>query len=188
MKYSTQAGMRMVDYAYPETQGSFNVSYVILPQQANTAALALLIDKLADSVVKSVNGVSSKQYPTSLQGFPGREIEIAQLKDKPGQSARFKLYVVRRYVYIVGVAGKNAWRDSPIAKQFVDSFEVSPELTPQEEAQQRTRDFERQRQLSAEESARRRAEFDQKFHEGVMKSQKDSEHFHAEFENNRYRR
>lgn len=187
MKYGSQAGLRMVDYSYPEAHGTFNISYVILPQQPDPAKFNLLNEKLAESVIKSIQGENVKQFGTTLQTFPGRQIEAGQLKDKPGQSARFKIFVVRRYVYVIGVAGKKAWIDSPIANEFMSSFTVSPELTAAEQAEAKRHEFDNQFKASRDDSDKRRREFEQRFSESQSRARKEHEKFKADFDFNRRR-
>lgn len=188
MKYTTQAGLRMVDYAYPEAHGSFNVSYVILPQQLDPAKFNLLMEKISQSVITSLKGTKVTQSGTSLQSFPGRQIEIAELKDKPGQGAKFRLFIVRRYVYVIGVAGKKAWLTSPISNEFLDSFQITPELTAAEQMMEKQREAERQRKYALEDADRRKREFDQRFADSQSRARKEHEKFKADFENNRWRR
>ncbi len=188
MKYTTQAGLRMVDYAYPEAHGTFNISYVILPQQLDPAKVNLLTEKISQSVITSVKGANVKQSGDSLQSFPGRQLDIGELKDKPGQSARFRLFVVRRYVYVIGVAGKKSWINSPIANEFLSSFNITPELTAAEQIVEKQREFERQHKSALEDADRRHREFDQRFAESQSRARKEHEKFKADFENNRWRR
>ncbi len=187
MKYTTQAGMRMVDYAYPEAHGTFNISYVILPQAPDNSKVPLLFEKISESFVTSLKGSNTKQSGVSLQSFPGRQIDIGQLKDKAGQGALFRIFIVRRFVYVVGVAGKKAWLNSPVANEFLNSFTVTPELTMAEQMQEKQRESERKSRSFNDDFAKRRSEFDQKFADSQSRARKDHEKFQADFKNNRWR-
>jgi hypothetical protein len=187
MKYTTQAGMRMVDYAYPEAHGTFNISYVILPQALDNSKVPLLFEKISQSFVTSLKGSNTKQSAVSLQSFPGRQIDIGELKDKAGQGALFRIFIVRRFVYVVGVAGKKAWLNSPVANEFLNSFTVTPELTMAEQMQERQRESERKGRSFNDDFAKRRSEFDQRFSESQSRARKDHEKFQADFKNSRWR-
>lgn len=85
VKYSNQAGMRMVDYVYAVPEGTFNISYVILPEAPPNLKTSQLLDNMSQSVVNSMKGMRTKQYASSLQGFPGCQLEVPELANKPGQ-------------------------------------------------------------------------------------------------------
>jgi hypothetical protein len=187
MKYQDMAGVRMVDYEYPEVQGCYNISYVIFPGFANPAMLQSFFDKLTANLVGQMKGSQVKQINADMYGYPGRQVEVGVLKDKPGQIARWKMLVVRRYVYVVGASGNKAWVDSPIVAQVLGSFEATPEPTQAELAQEQRRKFERDAQA-------RKADFDRKFKESQdhfnqarMNNQKDFERSRTQFENDRWR-
>jgi hypothetical protein len=124
VKYSDQSGMRMVDYVYVVPEGSFNISYVILPETPPNLKTSQLLDNMSQSVVNSLKGLHTKQYPSSLQGFSGCQLEIPELANKAGQSARFRIYIVQNYIYIVGLTGKKDWLSASNAKEFLDSFQI----------------------------------------------------------------
>jgi hypothetical protein len=187
MSYKNQAGIRMVDYSYPEVHGSFNVSYVIMPGQANPAAINLLFDKLTESFVKTLNGAKVKQFSTTLQGFPARQIDMGELKSKTGCVARLRMYSVRRFVYVIGLVGKKEWIDSPVANDFLGSFSFSPELTAQEKMQQDMREAEKRRQAFDEDFKRRQQQFNDRFQQSQSNSRKASERARADFQTNRIR-
>ncbi|MFN8549880.1 MAG: hypothetical protein U0103_00230 [Candidatus Obscuribacterales bacterium] len=131
VKYSNQAGMRMVDYVYTVPDGTFNISYVILPSAPPNLKTSQLLDNMSQSVVNSLKGLQTRQYESTLQGFQGCQLEVPQLANKPGQSARFRIYLVQNYIYIIGVNGKKDWMNSLKAREFLDSFQVDFK-TPQQ--------------------------------------------------------
>lgn len=187
MKYQDMAGMRMVDYEYPEVQGGYNISYVIFPGFPNPAMIQSFFDKLTANLVGQMKGSQVKQINADMYGYPGRQVDVGALKGKPGQIARWKMLVVRRYVYVVGASGNKAWVDSPIVAQVLGSFEATPEPTQAELAEEQRRKFEREAQA-------RKADFDRKFKESQdhfnqarMNNQKDFERGRTQFENDRWR-
>lgn len=135
VKYSDQSGMRMVDYVYAVPEGTFNISYVILPEAPPNLKTSQLLDNMSQSVVNSMKGMHTKQYASSLQGFPGCQLEVPELANKPGQSARFRIYLVRNFVYIIGLNGKKEWLNTANAKDFLDSFQVNLNQSAQRTSQ-----------------------------------------------------
>lgn len=131
VKYSNQAGMRMVDYVYTVPDGTFNISYVILPSAPPNLKTSQLLDNMSQSVVNSLKGLQTRQYESTLQGFQGCQLEVPQLANKPGQSARFRIYLVQNYIYIIGINGNKDWLNSKAAREFLDSFQVDFKTTQQ---------------------------------------------------------
>jgi hypothetical protein len=128
VKYTDQAGMRMVDYLYTVPDGTFNVSYVILQEPPPNLKTSQLLDNMSQSVVNSLKGLHAKQSPASLQGYPGCQVDMPELTSKPGHSAQFKIFIVRNFIYIVGIAGKKDFLASQNAKKFLDTFQIIPKL------------------------------------------------------------
>ncbi|CAN5237012.1 hypothetical protein BH10CYA1_BH10CYA1_08600 [soil metagenome] len=180
VKYTDQAGMRMVDYLYAAPEGTFNVSYVILPEPPPNLKTSQLLDNMSQSVVNSLKGLHTRQYPSSLQNFPGCQLEMAELANKPGQSARFRIYIVQNFIYIVGLAGKKDWLNSPNAKEFLDTFQVNIEPSAAQKASKRRQDSERERQ----EAIARQRELQTS---ARTQGQKDAEKSRADYEFNRRR-
>ena len=180
VKYTDQSGMRMVDYLYAAPEGTFNVSYVILPEAPPNLKTSQLLDNMSQSVVNSLKGLHTRQYPSSLQGFPGCQLEMAELANKPGQSARFRIYIVQNFIYIVGLAGKKEWLNSPNAKEFLGTFQVNIEPSAAQKASKRIQDSEREHQDAM---AKQR-----ELQKGIRtQSQKDAEKARADYEFNRRR-
>ncbi len=186
VKYTDSSGMRMVDYVYTDPDGTFNISYVILPEPPTNLKTSQLLDNMSQSVVNSLKGLHAKQYPSALQGFPGCQIEMAELTNKPGQGAKFRIYIVKNFIYIVGLAGKRDWLNTPNAKEFLDTFQVNPVLSPSEQRVQAQADLERARKIREQEILRLNT--DPRAGVGRSQLQKDAERSRAESENNRWRR
>lgn len=127
VKYSDQAGMRMVDYVCTVPDGSFNVSYVILPSAPPNLKTSLLLENMSQTVINSFKGLHVKQSPITLQGFAGCQLSMPELVGKPGQSAELKIYIVQNFIYIIGVSGKSSFISAPNAKVFFETFQVNTE-------------------------------------------------------------
>jgi len=178
VKYTDQSGMRMVDYLYTVPEGTFNVSYVILPEPPPNLKTSQLLDNMSQSVVNSLKGLHTRQYPSSLQGFPGCQLEMPELANKSGQSARFRIYIVKNFIYIIGLAGKKEWLNSSNAKEFLDTFQVNIEPSPAQKASRQIQEAERERQ----ETIARQRELQKNLR---TQSQKDAEKWRADYTFNR---
>lgn len=178
VKYTDQSGMRMVDYLYAVPEGTFNVSYVILPEPPPKIKTSQLLDNMSQSVVNSLMGLHTRQYPSSLQGFPGCQLEMPELANKTGQSARFRIYIVQNFIYIVGLAGKKEWLNSPNAKEFLDTFQVNIEPSAAQKAAKQLQDAEKERQDRIRQQELQKAN-------ARTQSQKDAEKWRADYTFNR---
>lgn len=184
MKYSNQLGMRSVDYNYPETQGDYSVSYLIFPGVLVEGKVGALLDALCTHIAKTTKSVELRRNSINLQGFQGRQIEF-EPTDKKGQLARFRLYGVRRFIYIIGVHGNKAWVDSPVVAQYLNSLEVIPELTASEQHAAKMAQMARESEQRKKEFDDRWAKSQQSFHDAESRNRKDFERSQA---NSKYRR
>lgn len=184
MKYSNQLGMRSVDYSYPETQGAYVMSYLIAPGFIAEDKVGALLDAVCTNIAKTTKSVELRRNSLNLQGYQGRQIELAPGSSKE-QLARFRLYVVRRFIYIIGAAGNKAWVDSPVVGQYLNSLEVSPELTASEQHAVKMAQMARESEQRKKESDEKWAKSQQSFRDAESRNRKDFERSQA---NSKYRR
>jgi hypothetical protein len=184
-RYGNVLGMRSVDYNYPESQGAYLVSYLIAPGVIDESKVSVLLDAVCTSLTKSTRSAELRRNAITLQGFQGRQLELVPKEGKEILQ-RFRLYVVRRFVYIIGVAGNKPWVDSPAAAEYLNSLEVVPELTAAEQHAASVRAFERKQEDS-------RKTFDERFaksrldsQEAASRARKDFERSQADFKYRRY--
>ncbi|MBA3992541.1 MAG: hypothetical protein C0469_03370 [Cyanobacteria bacterium DS2.3.42] len=186
MKYSNQLGMRSVDYSYPETHGAYIMSYLIAPGNIIESKISPLLDAVCTNISKTSKSVEVRRNSISLQGYQGRQIELAPPTSKD-QLARFRLYVVRRFIYIIGAAGNKAWIESPVVSDYLNSLEVVPELSASEaRAAQFSSPFSSGSSSDRRESEERAAKMHRDFEEARAKSRKDFERSRADFKFHRY--
>ncbi len=184
MKYSNQLGMRSVDYSYPETQGAYVMSYLIAPGFIAENKVGVLLDAVCSNIAKTTKSVELRRNSINLQGYQGRQIELAPGASKE-QLARFRLYVVRRFIYIIGAAGNKAWVDSPVVGQYLNSLEVVPELTASEQHAAKMAQMARESEQRKKEFDDRWAKSQQSFHDAESRNRKDFERSQA---NSKFRR
>jgi hypothetical protein len=186
MKYSNQLGMRSVDYSYPETHGAYIMSYLIAPGNIIESKISPLLDAVCTNISKTSKSVEVRRNSISLQGYQGRQIELAPPTSKD-QLARFRLYVVRRFIYIIGAAGNKAWIESPVVSDYLNSLEVVPELSASEaRAAQFSSTFSSGSSSDRREHEERAAKMHRDFEEARSKSRKDFERSRADFKFHRY--
>jgi len=183
-KYSNTLGMRSVDYSYPEANGAYVMSYLIAPGMIVQDKISPLLDAVCTNLAKTTKSVEVRRNSLTLQGYQGRQVELAPPGGKE-QLARFRLYVVRRYVYIIGAAGTKAWVDSPVVAEYLNSLEVVPEYTASELRALQSAEFDRKREEMQKAAEARSAKFNQNFSEAQSRNRKDFERSQADF---KYRR
>lgn len=137
MKYGNQLGMRAVDYNYSEASGLYAISYIIAPGKILPQRTEPLFDSLCTSLAKSTKSKELKRYSTSLQGYPGRQVEFANADGKD-QIAKFRIFVAGRFVYVLGVIGKKAWTETPVVAEYINSLQINPEVSPFEQQRQKS--------------------------------------------------
>ncbi len=187
VKYANIAGMRSVDYTYPEFSGVYQVSYVVFPQAIDSPVIQnKMYDAIAADLVKKTKGTLVRSYATTQQGHPARQIDIktgasTTVGSKP-QSVmmRLKLIASGKRFYIIGGTGTAAWLSSPAVNNFINSLSIRSEQTALQKHHQQVQksksdDF--QRDFEA-----RRKEFDRKFAESRSNTRKSFEGARAQHE------
>ncbi len=185
MKYSNQLGMRSVDYSYPETHGAYIVSYLIAPSNIIESKIGSLLDAVCTNLAKTTKSVEVRRNSISLQGYQGRQIELAPATSKE-QLARFRLYVVRRFVYIIGAAGNKAWVDSPVVADYLNSLEVVPELTASEEQAAQSAAFSKRMSSDKSSFSDTSARMQREMEDARARNKKDFERSQANFKFRRF--
>lgn len=125
MRYSNKTGMRQVEYIYQDTQGAYCVGYIILPGEPNAAAIPMAFDATSKGLTSSYNALELKESNATLQGFPGRVINITRLKDKAEWGVHVRMFVAGKFLYIIAAEGTKEWLKSPIVHQVTNSFTLS---------------------------------------------------------------
>jgi hypothetical protein len=184
--YTNLHGLRVVEYVYPESQGLYNIGYIVMPQMLPYDKQKVFLDILCNSMSQSYKTKPKSYASLSWQGYPGRQLEtdkIVKTNDKrldiSDLSGVTRVVLVRRYVYILQAIGSKAWLSSPGVKTFMNSLEVRPELTSLEK--------------SAMVKAQRDAEENRRTYERAAQKQtrsqydKDRERREAEYKYNRPR-
>lgn len=133
-KFTTKTGMRQVEYIYQDTQGAYCVGYIILPGVLQASAIPAAFDATSKGLTTSYKALDSKQSPATLQGYPGRIINITKIKDKNDWGVHIRMFVVGKMLYILAAEGTSAWLRSPAVHQVSNSLTV---VTPADEIKAR---------------------------------------------------
>jgi hypothetical protein len=111
---------------------TFILSYYDLAPAEAPRALQDAVVAVREEFVDMWGGRVTSDRPLSLNGHPGRDLEIAGGPDSNCQVAR--IYLVRvggtARIYILRVEGESAQRNSPLVRKFLDSFALQPGLPP----------------------------------------------------------
>lgn len=191
LKYQDMAGLRCVDYTYPEFSGMYQVSYLILPNAVNPAVGNKMYDAVVAELVKKTKGTLVSQYAITLPGgYAGRQIEIKTpattgvgAKPQPVM-LRLKLSLVGKRFYMIGGTGTSAWLNSPAVDSFMSSLAIRKEVSPAElarRAQQKSDAF--HTDFDA-----RRQDFDRRFAESQSRARRSFEGARADHERSMYGR
>ncbi|HNB22190.1 MAG TPA: hypothetical protein PKZ32_07230 [Candidatus Melainabacteria bacterium] len=184
-RYGNTLGMRSVDYSYPESHGAYMISYLIAPGAIIDSKISGLLDAVCTNLSKTTKSIELKRNSLTLQGFQGRQIELAPKEGKE-QLARFRLYVVRRFVYIIGAAGNKAWVDSPVVADYLNSLEVVPELTAAEAYAASQKAYAKKREEDKRAFEERLSKSRMEHQEASSKARKDFERSQADWKFRRF--
>jgi uncharacterized protein YbaP (TraB family) len=179
VKYVDVAGLRCVDYTYPEFAGLYQVSYIVLPREINAAVQTKMYDAVAADLVKKSHGTLIRNYATTQQGRPARQVDIKTIvTQKVGMKPqavlmRLKMVAAGKRFYMIGGTGTAAWLSSPAVVDFMNSLSIRGEsqtaTSPYSLTQKSSSLMNRSQSLSKSSEdfhrdfAARRKEFDQKF-------------------------
>ena len=160
VRYGYLGGMRIVEYIYPTFAGAYTVGYIILPKGISdpvklnsfynfvgmgmVSSLTERFSKTPAAGKTSATGKSRAISPIKLGAVVqnsvgmcnhmGRQLQV-EISDPHGEKGliRVRLVVVDQYLYLVSVAGKQAWVNSPIVNEVLNSLNVrSPSNSYQE--------------------------------------------------------
>lgn len=125
MKFSNKSGLRQVEYIYADTQGAYCVGYIILPGQPVPAAIPAAFEATSKALRTEYGALEFKQSSASLQGFPGRIINITKIKSKPDWGVHVRMFVANRFLYILAAEGTSAWLRSPNVNKICNSLTLN---------------------------------------------------------------
>jgi len=173
VKYKNEHNMRLVDYQYSEAHGTFNISYAIMPKALPLTSQKQMLNSVSASIAKSIKGTEASRHSFNFQGvYPGIQVEVAKVQGKTNLMARFRYFIVGRYLYIVGSIGSKEWLASPIVTEFINSIAVRSEQSGNDnstlEAKKRHEEF--QTNFEA-----RKRKFDQDFRDQQSRNRKQME-------------
>ncbi|MCA9803404.1 MAG: hypothetical protein KC777_15645 [Cyanobacteria bacterium HKST-UBA02] len=136
-------GMRFSQYKYREPQGSYNIGYTVLPTAVKVSSQGKMVIDLTRSLAAVTKGKSGPLTSLPWQGYPGCQVDVSEIPGDGFKNTRLRVFLVRRYLYIVQAIGTKAWLESPAVKQVLDSLVVRPELTSSERTLMETREASR---------------------------------------------
>ncbi|MGD9684301.1 MAG: hypothetical protein AB7W16_24315 [Candidatus Obscuribacterales bacterium] len=136
-------GMRFSQYKYREPQGSYNIGYTVLPAAVKVSSQGKMVIDLTRSLAAVTKGKPGPLTSLPWQGYPGCQVDVSEIPGDGFKNTRLRVFLVRRYLYIVQAIGTKAWLESPAVKQVLDSLVVRPELTSSERTLMETREASR---------------------------------------------
>ena len=106
--------------------GHFMISYADYPEapQTGTAQEAVL-DGVRGGVVKGLNAELTSETRVTINGNPGRELRMKRVMEGAEVVFSWKMFLVGRRLYQMGVATTKADAESPDIQKFFLSFQLS---------------------------------------------------------------
>jgi hypothetical protein len=129
-------GQPKVDVNPPDPTGRGETRYVIdlgdtayivafddyAPGHLTNANPISVLDTAQDALLKALNGKLRQQRPTTISGFPGREV----LFDTPDHNTgKVRVYVVKNRLYQVWYLGPTGRETRPEVDRFLNSFQLT---------------------------------------------------------------
>jgi hypothetical protein len=109
-----------------EEQGAgFSVSFADYPQEIIAASeTALMLDGARDGAVANISGILLEENEISLDGHPGREIEVEVKEEDVVVRARF--YLVENRLYVIQAISETSKVSEDDFVRFLNSFVIEP--------------------------------------------------------------
>lgn len=106
--------------------GQFMISYADYPEapQPGTAQEAVL-DGVRGGVLKGLNAELTSEIKVAIKGNPGRELRMKKVTEGTEVVFSWKMFLVGRRLYQMGVATTKADAESPDIQKFFMSFQLS---------------------------------------------------------------
>jgi hypothetical protein len=99
------------------------IAYADQPNRPVQSDPNKIMDALREQAKVDLRGQLLSEKPITLQGYPGRELRLS-IPD--GYEALQRIYLVDKRLYSLIVIAGSKGLDSPEAKKFLDSFQVTP--------------------------------------------------------------
>jgi hypothetical protein len=99
------------------------IAYADQPNRPVQTDPSKVLDALREQAKTDLRGQLLSEKAITLQGYPGRELRLA-IPD--GYEALQRIYLVDKRLYSLIVIAGSKGLDSPEAKKFLDSFQVTP--------------------------------------------------------------
>jgi V8-like Glu-specific endopeptidase len=129
-------GVREVDTAVGKLQlytfgssnntGQFMLSYADYPSEATTATQQeAVLDGVRGGVLKGLQADLISETRVTIKGYPGRELRATKMTEDTEVVFSWKMFLVGRRLYQMGVVTVKADAGSPDIQKFFMSFQLS---------------------------------------------------------------
>jgi hypothetical protein len=136
MPVKPETGVKDVDTAVGKLQlhsfgasgkvGQFMLSYADYPNESKTATQQeAVLDGVRGGVLKGLQADLLSETKVTLNGYPGREMRATKMIDGGEVIFSWKMFLVGRRLYQLGVATVKADSESPDIQKFFRSFQLS---------------------------------------------------------------
>ncbi|HEY5883382.1 MAG TPA: hypothetical protein VIT88_01775 [Pyrinomonadaceae bacterium] len=122
---SATAKINLYSFSSANKVGSFMVSYADYPNAASSPAHEqTVLDGIRGGVLKGLGADMVSETKLTLNGYPGREMRATKIIEGTEIIFSWRLLLVGRRIYQMGVGTAKADSESPDIKKFFLSFEL----------------------------------------------------------------
>ncbi len=135
MPSTPEKGVRDVDTAVGKLQlhtfgssnktGQYMLSYADYPNEPTAAQQEAVLDGVRGGVLKGLQAELQTETKVTLRGYPGRELRAVKVTDGNEVVFSWKMFLVGRRLYQMGVATTKADSQSPDIQKFFTSFQLA---------------------------------------------------------------
>ena len=134
MPSAPEKGVRDVDTAVGKLQlhtfgssnttGQYMLSFADYPNEPTVAQQEAVLDGVRGGVLKGLQAELVTETKITLKGYPGREMRAVKVTDGNEVVYSWKMLLVGRRLYQMGVATTRADSQSPDIQKFFTSFQL----------------------------------------------------------------
>jgi hypothetical protein len=121
---SSVGTLKLYTFSASNNIGQFMLSYADYPNEATVAEQEAVLDGVISGVLKGLKAELVSQTKVTLKGYPGREMRATRMVEGSQMVFSWKVFLVGRRLYQLGVGTSKADAESPDIQKFFTSFQL----------------------------------------------------------------
>ncbi len=118
--------LKLHTFGASNTTGQFLISYADYPNESTTATQQeAVLDGVRGGVIKGLNADLISETRVTIKGYPGRELRATRTIEGTQVVFSWKMFLVGKRLYQLGVATSKADAESPDIQKFFMSFQIN---------------------------------------------------------------